>query len=426
MLNKYDKKRPLTASASEGTAFAQKEKKGEAKKDSQKKEDGDDKPKKNFYENKICFICNKKGHRAKKCPERKNKEGPDEDSSLSSNGSKKELNDLGKQIKKMNKQFTQMKAMIKEDNSNEDNHSHFQFMNYTLMSSHTTSKMMHDKVIMKQAHGKLADLNLWEVIFFNNQLTMSLFCNKWLVSNVQKLDEPLTLQSNGGSLNVNHIADIGENQPLAWFSSSAITNILSLKEVMQKYHVTYDSCDEAFVVYWEEYGMPNMLFTMHNSGLHFYNPKKTEFTFIVTVKDNMKSFSRWQITAAEKAHDFHASLGFLSSNDNKWILKSNQIKDCLVTYEDATVKHVTSNIVAIPKEIRKLHCNITMSINVFFVNKIPFIMTLSCKIVFMMVMHLASRKADVIFAAFKSIFKYYLQWGFRAKSRAAALPTTIR
>lgn len=78
---------------------------------------------------------------------------------------------------------------------------------------------------------------------------MLLFCNRRLVSNVRESKEPLTLQSNGGSMDVHQIADIGENHPHVWFSTTAITNILSLKEVIKTYRVSYDSNNEAFVVY---------------------------------------------------------------------------------------------------------------------------------------------------------------------------------
>ena len=56
---------------------------------------------------------------------------------------------------------------------------------------------------------------------------------------------------------------------------------------------------------------------------------------MVTVKDNMKPFRRRQITQAEKAQGLYAGLGYPSIKDYKWILKSNQIHDCPMLYEDA-------------------------------------------------------------------------------------------
>jgi hypothetical protein len=64
--------------------------------------------------------------------------------------------------------------------------------------------------------------------------------------------------------------------------------------------VTYDSKVEmTFVIYCQQYGLPDLFFEMHPSGLHFCYPKKMgEFGFIQRVKDNMKLFSKQQIAGA--------------------------------------------------------------------------------------------------------------------------------
>ena len=93
-------------------------------------------------------------------------------------------------------------------------------------------------------------------------------------------------------MKVTQLASIGDDKPNIWFSSKAITNILSLKDVIKSYHVTYDSYDQTFIVWREEKKLPNMIFKMHSSGLHFYDPKREEFSFVVTVADNMKLFSK--------------------------------------------------------------------------------------------------------------------------------------
>ena len=122
-------------------------------------------------------------------------------------------------------------------------------------------------------------------------------------------------------MQVTQMASIGKAE--VWFSTKAITNILSLKEVIKSYHVTYDSYKKAFTVWREHHHLPNMKFKMHQSGLHFYDPKREEFAFVVTVLDNMNMFSKRQIVGAEKARSLQAALGYLSDNHMKWILKSN-------------------------------------------------------------------------------------------------------
>jgi hypothetical protein len=53
-----------------------------------------------------------------------------------------------------------------------------------------------------------------------------------------------------------------------------------------------------------------------------------------------------------------------------------------------------------------------MTTYIFFVNKIPFFLTLSCKICFTAVNQLADRTVPQIFKAFKEMYQYYLQRGF--------------
>jgi hypothetical protein len=335
LLNKYDDKKTVQHVPSEGTAFTQKGKKGEAAKKGGKSKNEDDKDdgekKKKFYENKECFLCGKKGHSVKKCPERQNKDASD-DSSISSKSSKR-INDFERKLKNANKQFAQLKSQLEEEDSDssDDDQSHFQFMNVSFLNKRK------NEMLFKQSRGKLDGLDLRQVILLDNQSTMSLFCNKRLVTNIRESDEPLTLQSNGGSMIVTKIADIGDNQPPVWFSSKAITNILSLKDAVKKYDVEYQSNDREFIVYRDAVGLPNMHFKMHSSGLHFYDPCNKDFAFVTTVEENKQNFTNREVTGAQKARDLYASLAYPSDNDFKWILKANQIKDCPVTLEDAGV-----------------------------------------------------------------------------------------
>ena len=89
---------------------------------------------------------------------------------------------------------------------------------------------------------------------------MSLFCNKQLVKNIQKSKKLMLLKNNRGYMSKVMIADIWEDQALIWFSKKAIANILSLKDAIALYQVTYDSNDKQFIFHWSEHDKSDMLF----------------------------------------------------------------------------------------------------------------------------------------------------------------------
>ena len=70
-------------------------------------------------------------------------------------------------------------------------------------------------------------------------------------------------------------------------------------------------------------------------------------------------------------------------------------------------------MVKVPMKLLQLHKEVFMTLDIFFVNKIPFFLTLSRKICFTAATHLANRTVPQIFMAFKEIYQYYLQRGFR-------------
>jgi hypothetical protein len=122
----------------------------------------------------------------------------------------------------------------------------------------------------------------------------------------------------------------------------AITNIICLKNLIKIYRVTYDSkVDTTFVVHCSAFGLPDLLFEMHPSGLHVCYPKKMgEFGFVQrTVMDNMKLFSKMQIARAVQAKDLYEKMIFPSTADVREIVRAS-IPGCDVTPADAKAAEV--------------------------------------------------------------------------------------
>ena len=105
----------------------------------------------------------------------------------------------------------------------------------------------------------------------------------------------------------------------------------------------------------------------------------------------------------DAARDIYATLIYTSAKGYKGVIRSNQIKNCPVTVQDVKVvqKLQGNNIAAlegkttwinlnvvvryqlnIPVGLIKLHKQVFLTCNIFFMNKIPFFLMLSRKIYF--------------------------------------------
>jgi hypothetical protein len=84
-----------------------------------------------------------------------------------------------------------------------------------------------------------------------------------------------------------------------------------------------------------------MVFKPHPSGLHVYDPADPQghasYSFVETVDENMAMFTKRQIVNAELARKLQADMAYPSIPDLKWVMQSNQIKDCPVTAQDVNV-----------------------------------------------------------------------------------------
>jgi hypothetical protein len=185
----------------------------------------------------------------------------------------------------------------------------------------------------KQAGPKIK-LDLREIILLDSQSTMDLFCNAALVSKTSKSKSSMRLKNNSDTTAVSRKATLPGYNKSVWFSTRDINNIIALRNLIEQYRVTYDSDDLMFVVHCKSESNPNMEFRMHQSGLHYYDPRKeAHLTLFNTVSENKKCFTKRQIKGADLARNLYTTLSYPSMKDFKWVIQSNQIKDCPMTVQ---------------------------------------------------------------------------------------------
>ena len=232
----------------------------------------------------------KKGHPANHCPKKSKGSKSDDDKSLASTASS--VKKMTKEFKSMKKAFTTVNTQLekmKEDESDisesegEEESSHFQF-GFAQLEQEFEPRIAQ---LFKQANSSKLKLDLTEVILLDSQSTMDLFCNRSLVESTFDSGSSVRLKSNGGTMVITRKAKIAGYHKSVWFSTRAITNIIALSNLIKQYRVTYDSKELSFVVHRESAGKPNMEFRMHESGLHYYDPRTSkDYTFVSKESDN--------------------------------------------------------------------------------------------------------------------------------------------
>jgi hypothetical protein len=276
--------------AAQGTAFAQKQKgagiPATGTKCTYNKE---------YFADKECRNCGKKGHPSRCCPQKKGKAKKDseDDKLISSKKSAKTIKSLTKQVKNLKKLVSALQAHQEDSDADSslprvERDTHFQYACAAIVTTHP-------EVDMALKSHNAWDLDLRSVWLLYNQSTFDLCCNPDISHKWQNAKRVIHMSSNGGGLCISKECKVLGYDFWVWFTKQAITNILCLKNLIHLYWVTYDSKRRmAFIVHQEEFGLPNMVFDMHPCGLHVYYSEQIDgqYGFVQTVADNMKLFTK--------------------------------------------------------------------------------------------------------------------------------------
>ena len=252
----------------------------------------------------------------------------------------------------------------------------------------------------------------------------------------------MVIHCNAGTATTNMVGDLG-NYGKVWYHPNGIANILSLAKVKEKFRVTFDSTNGNTFIMWKQDGS-NKIFKQSATGLYYLethegdnekNQNEDEaMTFFNTVVNNKINFTDNEYNRALLARKLQNIMGRPSTSDFKKLVKKNLLPNCPITVDDiiaaehifgadvGSLKGKTTRLApnkirpinrSIPPEMYQKYKKITICIDIMFINKIPFLVSKSRKILFSTAEMLINRQGKIIIKAIKNIHRLYSTRGFK-------------
>ena len=267
--------------------------------------------------------------------------------------------------------------------------------------------------------------------------SVNLIANKKLLHGLYTVETPLRIHCNAGTVSTNVKGYLGAYPEPVWFNPEGIANILSMNNVAKYFRIKMDTKtgDEIIVSSHKQ----SMRFRPTNKGLYVTGLDPTTdnaWTLITTVKDQMAQYTRRQRNGALAARRLQNIVMHPSSRALVDIVDKH-LRGCDITRGDVLVAddiyganlgslkgktvhrpnpHVVSGVDPVPSEVLERHQSLDLAIDIMFVNKIPFFITMTRGLRFGTVEALPNRQIPTIVASLQTVIKMYRHRGFSIRT----------
>ena len=282
-----------------------------------------------------------------------------------------------------------------------------------------------------------------EWILLDNQSTVDVFTNRRLLKNIRRAQKNMSIHCTAGVAKTNLVGDL-PGYGTVWYHPDGIANILSLSKVKEKYRVTFDSdINNQFIVHRPD--GTQRIFQQSSRGLYFLDTSLTpqpvngtkDTVLVTTVADNASNFSNADYSQAVLARKLQKIIGRPTTRAFIYFIENNLLPNCPVNRRDVlradqifgpdigslkgkTVRRQPPRVeveeVTLPVTIKQHYQEVTLGCDIMFVNKIPFLMSISRHIRFGTAQHITNQQGTTIFNGIRAIHQVYLQRGFRIRN----------
>ena len=325
-----------------------------------------------------CFHCGQCGHYASECNTTNEEVQQYRASQLQ--GTK---HDSGKQL---------LHSGVLQDDSDND---------ITTSWIFNQTHVVHDHTHLETRHGGRLPM---EWVLLDTQSTIDVFVNRRLLRNIRRINQYMYIHCTAVVTRTNLVGEL-PGYGTVWFHPDGIANILSLSRVKTKYRITFDSDENnEFIVHKPDGSTHNFRESSH--GLYYHDTStgvtgvvETGMALVTTVADNASNYTHADYSRALIARKTQQIIGRPSMRDYICYIENNLIPNCPVTRRDiVAAEHIFGPDIGslkgkttrkcpigvglydhtpIPPGVMEQYHDIILAVDVFYVNKLPFIATIS-------------------------------------------------
>jgi hypothetical protein len=300
---------------------------------------------------------------------------------------------------------------LRSDEFDDAQQNHWMFMNTDLVT--------HGAMIPKS----------W--ILLDNQSTVDMFVNPSLLRNIRKVPNKMTITCNAGVTTTNLIGEL-PGYGTVWYHRDGIANILSLARVTKKHRVTFDSHNgNSFIIH-----KPNNTqhtFKESEHGLYYLDTSQSGGLIMLnTVAENKDRYTVEAYSRASLARKIQKIIGRPNTKEFIKIVDNHLLPNCPITREDIkaaedifgldvgslkgkTVRRspdaVRPELVEFPPDLLEQYRSITLTADIMFINRLPFLVSCSRKLKFGTAELLANREKKTILNALGKTIRIYKRRG---------------
>jgi hypothetical protein len=265
--------------------------------------------------------------------------------------------------------------------------------------------------------------------------TVDMFLPSMLI-NIHRSEETLEVVSTGGTTKVREKGTLPGYPVEVWCNRKGVANILSFHNLQKHFRVEYDNKHhDTFMVYVNN--GRTLEFHPSENGL-YYLKSETEtlqaFSLLSTVQANMAQHSTRGTQQAKQARRVQDIIMRPGTRRYKEIVAKSYMRNCPIQIKHIdmaeavygpnigglkgktprrTPAHVMITENPVPPEILKTHGNVSLAVDIMFINKVAFLLTVARGLGIGTVEELDNRQMDNVQRRLSNIIGKYEQRGFK-------------